>query len=279
MYCCVVLLNTIFCYVTLTFPKNCLVHIFIMYLCSRPTTPAYNMGLRSVVRYPTNQSLWSHMPGLYTRYTSICLLQKTYNSERCRVRLRVSANQRRWVNKFFITFSYHNHTDYPGHYFILLASTLHLRVPTCFVPLCPPPPHTHRVECSYPHILYVNSVVFSSYNPTLLLEPTPFKFSIHVVVPALVPYYVLYLENSSEGSLKHTLHQCSGSGSKSGSGSTGTTCFWASRMLLSASKNSRKNLDFIFEKWCKCIFKKYLISRKTFKKLAFCLHLGGQWRK
>ena len=52
----------------------------------------------------------------------------------------------------------------------------------------------------------------------------------------------------------------------SGSGSTGSTCFWASRILLSSSKNSKKNLNsycfvtsfglFVFEKWCKCIFKK-----------------------
>jgi hypothetical protein len=60
------------------------------------------------------------------------------------------------------------------------------------------------------------------------------------------------------------LYQCCGSGSKSGSGSTGSTCFWASRIrihysevwtrirlwiwiririLLSSCKNSKKNLD------------------------------------
>ncbi len=60
--------------------------------------------------------------------------------------------------------------------------------------------------------------------------------------------------------------QCCGSGS---------VCFWASRIriLLSSIKNCKKNLDFycfvtsfglfIFEKWCKCSFKKYVISRKT----------------
>jgi hypothetical protein len=39
------------------------------------------------------------------------------------------------------------------------------------------------------------------------------------------------------------LHQCCGSGSESGS--TGSTCFWASqiRILLSSCKNSKKNLD------------------------------------
>jgi hypothetical protein len=52
--------------------------------------------------------------------------------------------------------------------------------------------------------------------------------------------------------------QCSGSESGSGSTSTGATCFWASRILLSASKNSNKKLHsycfvtsfglFIFEK-------------------------------
>ncbi len=39
--------------------------------------------------------------------------------------------------------------------------------------------------------------------------------------------------------------QCCGSGSESGSGSTGSTCFWASRIriLLSSCKTSKKNLD------------------------------------
>ncbi len=47
-------------------------------------------------------------------------------------------------------------------------------------------------------------------------------------------------------------------GSEFGSGSTGSTCFWASRILLSLCKNSKKNLNsyyfvtlfdfFIFEK-------------------------------
>jgi hypothetical protein len=37
-----------------------------------------------------------------------------------------------------------------------------------------------------------------------------------------------------------TQQQCCGSGSESGSGST---CFWASRILLSSCKNSKKNLD------------------------------------
>ncbi len=68
--------------------------------------------------------------------------------------------------------------------------------------------------------------------------------------------------------IKHCFNQCCGSGSESGS--TGSTCFWSSwmriRILLSLSKNSTKNLDFycivtsfwlfIFEKWCKCTFKK-----------------------
>ncbi len=67
-------------------------------------------------------------------------------------------------------------------------------------------------------------------------------------------------------SLCQTFHQRCGSGSESGSGSTGSTCFWASRIririhqsevwiriqillwiririLLSACKNSKKNLD------------------------------------
>ncbi len=66
---------------------------------------------------------------------------------------------------------------------------------------------------------------------------------------------------------------------RSGSGFTESTCFWASRIqihysavwillriLLSSSKNSRRNLDsscfvtsfgfFIYEKWCKYTFKK-----------------------
>ncbi len=48
-----------------------------------------------------------------------------------------------------------------------------------------------------------------------------------------------------------------------GSGSVGFVCFWASRILPSWSKNSKKNLDFysfcnffmtvIFEEWWKCI--------------------------
>ncbi len=52
-----------------------------------------------------------------------------------------------------------------------------------------------------------------------------------------------------------------------------SVCFWASRILLSSSKNSKKNLNsycfgtslrlFIFEKQCKCCFKKYVISKKT----------------
>jgi len=37
----------------------------------------------------------------------------------------------------------------------------------------------------------------------------------------------------------HPFIQCCGSGS----GSTGSTCFWASRILLSSYKNSKKNLD------------------------------------
>ncbi len=78
----------------------------------------------------------------------------------------------------------------------------------------------------------------------------------------------------------HNVNQCSGS-----------TCFRAFRILLSLSKNSKKNLDsycfvtsfglFLFEKWCKCTVpsKSIVISRKTFFKLVFCWRLEGQWRK
>jgi hypothetical protein len=74
----------------------------------------------------------------------------------------------------------------------------------------------------------------------------------------------------------------------------GSTCFWAIRIhysevwiriLLSSSKNIKKNLDsycfvtsfglFVFEKWCKCTFKK----QKNFFKIRFFSCLEGQWRK
>ncbi len=55
----------------------------------------------------------------------------------------------------------------------------------------------------------------------------------------------------------YPLQQCSGS-----------ECFWAIRILLSSSKNTKKNLDFfcfvtslwlfIIEEWCNCTFKKYI---------------------
>jgi hypothetical protein len=68
------------------------------------------------------------------------------------------------------------------------------------------------------------------------------------------------------GRFSNHFYQCCGSGS----GSTGSTCFWVSwiriRILLSLSKYSKKNLDFycfvtsfwlfIFEKWRKSTFKK-----------------------
>ncbi len=73
-----------------------------------------------------------------------------------------------------------------------------------------------------------------------------------------------------------SLKQCSGSGSQPGSGSTGSTCFWVSRirirLLLSSNKNSKKNLDFysfvtflglfVFEEWFNCTLQKGL-SIKT----------------
>ncbi len=86
----------------------------------------------------------------------------------------------------------------------------------------------------------------------------------------------------------YSILQCSGSESVSGS-----TCFWASRIrihqsevwiriLLSSSKNSKKNLDsycfvtflghFIFEK----LVPSKKISRKTFFLLVFCWPLEGQ---
>ena len=66
----------------------------------------------------------------------------------------------------------------------------------------------------------------------------------------------------------HLYYQCCGS--EAGSGSVRSLCFWASwiriRILPSPSKNSKKKpwflllfdffLTFIFEKWCKCTFKK-----------------------
>jgi hypothetical protein len=70
------------------------------------------------------------------------------------------------------------------------------------------------------------------------------------------------------------IFQCSGS--ESGSGSTGSTCFWASWIrirlrvwiLLSLSKNSKENLDFYLQKE---------ICRKTLlKKLFFDWNLEGQ---
>jgi hypothetical protein len=54
-----------------------------------------------------------------------------------------------------------------------------------------------------------------------------------------------HLNNDGQGQDRN---QCCGSGSESGAGSTGSTCFWASwiriRILLSLSKYSKKNLDF-----------------------------------
>ncbi len=56
-------------------------------------------------------------------------------------------------------------------------------------------------------------------------------------------------------------------------------------ILLSSSKNSEKNLDsycfvtsfglFIFEKWCKCTFKRYRNKQKNFFLNLFCL---ASWR-
>ncbi len=70
-----------------------------------------------------------------------------------------------------------------------------------------------------------------------------------------------------------------------------TRCFWASwfRILLSSSKNSKKNLHFscflnsswlfIFEKWWKCSFKKSNKQKNLVKKLIFSCDLEGHWRK
>ena len=61
------------------------------------------------------------------------------------------------------------------------------------------------------------------------------------------PLCIIY-DFSSVHSFREALecrNQCCGSGSESGSGSTGSTCFWASRIriLLSSCKNRKKNLD------------------------------------
>ncbi len=78
---------------------------------------------------------------------------------------------------------------------------------------------------------------------------------------------------------------------RSESGSTGSTCFWASgstcfwaswiliRILLSLSKNCKKSLDFYcfvtffllftFEQWCKSTFKKYYADKLFEKNLFF----------
>ncbi len=66
----------------------------------------------------------------------------------------------------------------------------------------------------------------------------------HRVLPPPYPSYPQHKQFMQPKSR----NQCSGSGSESGSGSTGSTCFWASwiriRILLSLSKNSKKNLNF-----------------------------------
>ncbi len=58
---------------------------------------------------------------------------------------------------------------------------------------------------------------------------------------------------------------------------------------LSLSKNRKKNVDFycfatslwpfIFEKWCKCNFRKWSAKNLEDKKLFFSWHLEGLWRK
>jgi hypothetical protein len=48
----------------------------------------------------------------------------------------------------------------------------------------------------------------------------------------------LFKKTSSQVDILDPYKQCCGSGS------TGSTCFWASWILLSLSKNSKKNLDF-----------------------------------
>ncbi len=76
----------------------------------------------------------------------------------------------------------------------------------------------------------------------------------------------------------------------SGSRSTGSTCFWASRIriLLSSSKNSKKNLDSycfvtsfgLLSLKMMLMYLQNVISRKTrLKKWVFCWFLEGQWRK
>ncbi len=84
---------------------------------------------------------------------------------------------------------------------------------------------------------------------------------------------------------KRTSNQCCGSGS------TGSTCFWASRIriLLSSCKNSEKNLDsyyfvtlfdFLSLKNGVSVASKSNKQKKiVLKKLVFCWHLEGQWRK
>ncbi len=88
---------------------------------------------------------------------------------------------------------------------------------------------------------------------------------------------------SESGSSDPNVFGPPGSGSRFISQRYGSGSGSGIRILLSSSKNSKKNLDsycfvtsfwlFIFAIWCKCTFK------KNFFKLAFCWRLEGQWRK
>ncbi len=76
----------------------------------------------------------------------------------------------------------------------------------------------------------------------------------------------------------------------SGSESTSQRYLWIRlRILLSLSKNSKKNLDFycfvtsvwlfIFEKWCKSRVPLKSNMQKNVFLISFCWHLEGQWWK
>ncbi len=77
--------------------------------------------------------------------------------------------------------------------------------------------------------LYISSMVFLA------------KEVLYLFLAATVGYWFFFYRLLHMCLACGCSNQCSGS--ESGSGSTGSTCFWASRILLWSCKNSKKNLD------------------------------------
>ncbi len=110
----------------------------------------------------------------------------------------------------------------------------------------------------------------------------PYRHALFCLDTEVPSHQTLPATRSSILSAERIWQQCSGSGSESGSGSTGSIRFWASRIRipLSSSKNSKKILDsymvlwlfwifFIFEKWCKCTPSKSNKQKNFFLKSVF----------